>query len=84
MTVLHDMYNVKFDAEKIIGHFDDIHGAVKALKTIGLNIKYKTLQKQKERGNMPADVVASLAFASQKMGKPMDLYDCLVRDWSRK
>lgn len=74
------MYHVKFDAGKIIEHFTDIHGAVSALKHIGLNMKYKTLQKQKERGNMPADVVASLAYASVKLGKPMDLYDCLLED----
>lgn len=74
----HERFSVKFDPHALIDHFGGIGGAVEALKVVNTVIKPKTLQRQRERGNMPADVVASLAWASVKIGKPVNLYDCLL------
>lgn len=74
---LHNKYRVKFDPD-MIDHFGGIEGAVKALKRIGVEAKAKTLQKQRERGNIPADMVASLLLASVRAGKPMNPYEYLL------
>lgn len=74
----HERYSVRFNARKIINHFGGPDAAVEALKTVGVVAKSKTLQRQRERGNMTADMVACLALASVKLGHPIDLYDCLL------
>lgn len=74
----HEIYNVKFDPAKIIDHFGGVAGAVAALKVIGMSAKHKTLQKQRERGNMNSDMIASLVLASVKLGQPLNLYECLL------
>ena len=76
-TNLHSKYRVKFSPD-MIDHFGGISGAVSALKKIGVSIKAKTLQKQRERGNIPADMVASLMLASNRMGDPLDPYVYLL------
>lgn len=76
---MHDNYTVKFDATKFIDHFGGIAGSVVALKSLGMRVKAKTLQKQRERGNIPADTVASLMLASRKLGRPIDPYSCLLQ-----
>lgn len=74
----HERFFVKFNPTAIIDHFGGVKEAVEALKTVNTTVKPKTLQRQRERGNMPADMVASLALASVKLGHPINLYDCLL------
>ena len=83
---MHELYNVKFDVDKIIGHFGSVSNAAKALQAIGLHVKAKTLQKQRERGNMTADTIASLALASVRLKNQLDLYECLIvrTEWSNQ
>lgn len=75
---VHSLYKIGFDPQKIIGHFGGDDGAIAALDKIGMKVKRKLLQKQRERGNIPADMVACLAVASVKEGRPIDLYACLL------
>lgn len=75
---MHELYGVKFDASKMVEHFGGVAGAVVALKKIGIVMKHKTLQKQRERGNVPADVVAALLMASVKADKRIDPYEFLL------
>jgi hypothetical protein len=75
---LHELYNVKFDADAIIDHFGSVADAAKALKSVGFPIKPKTLQKQRERGHMTANVIAMLALASVKLDNPIDLYKVIL------
>lgn len=74
---MHDKYRVKFSAD-MINHFGGARGAAEALARIGVNVKVKTLQKQQERGNIPADMVASLMLASLKLGGAINPYDYLL------
>jgi len=74
---VHDKYRVKFSAD-MINHFGGARGAAEALARIGVNVKVKTLQKQQERGNIPADMVASLMLASLKLGGAINPYDYLL------
>ena len=74
---MHSKYRVKFSPD-MVEHFGGINGAVVALKKIGVSVKAKTLQKQRERGNIPADMVASLMLASNRMGDPIDPYIYLL------
>lgn len=75
---MHSIYAVKFDSKKMIDHFGGALGASKALEAIGIPVKVKTLQKQRERGNIPADMVASLMLASKRIDHPMDPFDFLL------
>lgn len=75
---MHSVYSVKFDSRSMIDHFGTIHDAVNALRTVGLDMKPKTLQKQRERGNITADLVASLMQASINVKKPINPYDYLL------
>lgn len=75
---MHEQYRVIFDPSKIIEHFGGIAGTVQALSLVKMTVKPKTLQKQRERGNMPSDMVASLVLASVKIGNPINLYECLL------
>lgn len=74
---MHNKYRVKFNPD-MIDHFGGVNGAVDALRSIGVVVKAKTLQKQRERGNIPADMVASLMLASNRMGDPLNPYDYLL------
>jgi len=62
----------------MIDHFGGAADAAAALNLIGTAVKVKTLQKQRERGNIPADMVASLMLASKKIGHPMDPFEFLL------
>lgn len=75
---MHTQYRIIFDPSKIIDHFGGIAGAVAALALVKMTVKPKTLQKQRERGNMPSDMVASLVLASAKIGNPINLFQCLL------
>lgn len=75
---MHDKYDIKFDAEKVFEYFGGVSGSVKALNAIGIPVTLKRLQKQKERGQIPAEVLASLMVASARMGKPINPYDYLI------
>jgi hypothetical protein len=75
---VHSSYRVKFDVPKIIEHFGGVSGSVQALKLVGIDMKPKTIQKQRERGNAPAELVASLMLASARAGNPMDPYQFLL------
>ena len=75
---MHSKYRVRFDPG-MIDHFGGIDGAVKALAKVGVEAKAKTLQKQRERGNIPADMVASLMLASLRSGgEPLNPYRYLL------
>ncbi len=75
----HKLYPIRFDPYKIVDHFGGIAGAVTALSMIGMSVKPKMLQKQRERGNMPADMIACLVLASVRSGNPINLYECLLQ-----
>lgn len=75
---MHEKYDIKFDAGKLFDYFGGVPASVEALKTIGMTVKAKRLQKQKERGQVPAEVVASLMVASSRMGRPLNPYDYLI------
>jgi len=75
---VHELYNVKFDAAAIIDHFGGVTEAAKALDAIGYHMKPKTLQKQRERGNITSNVVAMLALASMRLSNPIDLYKVIL------
>lgn len=75
---MRDYYRVRFDTDAILKHFGGINGAVEALKSVGMTVKPKTLEKQRERDNMPADMVASLALAAIRTGKPLLLSQFLL------
>lgn len=74
----HQIYKVKFDPDKIIAHFGSIQACVVALRSVGMTTKAKTIQKQRERGNMHADMVASLYLASIRLENPIPLSHCLL------
>lgn len=77
---MHDKYNIKFDVPRMFEHFG---GAVEVEKLIRLHRlppkPLKTLQKQRERGDAPADMVATLLYLSHMVGQPMDLNDYLIK-----
>lgn len=75
---MHSNYRIKFDCGRMLEHFGGVSGAVTAMELVGVTMKAKTLQKQKERGNIPADVVASLMLASVRAGRPLNPYDFLL------
>lgn len=74
---MHSKYRVKFSPD-IFDHFGGVNGVVAALKTIGVQVPPKTIRKQRERGNVPADMVASLMLASLKIKSPLNPYDYLL------
>lgn len=75
---MHSAYRIKFDGRKLVDYFGGVSAAIDALKTVGVVMKEKTLQKQRERDNMPGDVVASLLLASVRLGRPINPYDFLL------
>jgi len=66
MSGIHEKYRVQFDAWKLISAFGGVDGTFKVLNSQGCNIKRKTVAKWKERGNIPADAVASLIAGNHK------------------
>lgn len=82
---MHTNYDIKFDVGALIDHMGGVPAVAALLKEIGLPIKAKTLQKQRERGNIPADVIATLMYAADKSGKPFNPYAFLIeRDTSEE
>lgn len=75
---MHESYTVKFEPTGFIEHFGGITGSVAALRSVGVDVKPKTLQKQRERGNITSDLIASFMLASARMGKPINPYKCLL------
>lgn len=75
---MHSIYRVKFDGDKLLAHFGGIAGTVVALRSVGVEVKPKTLEKQRERGNIPADMVASMFLASSRIGNPINPYYFLL------
>lgn len=75
---MHDNYDIKFDVGALIDHMGGVPAVAKLLEEAGTPIKAKTLQKQRERGNIPADVVATLMYAADKAGKPFNPYSFLI------
>ena len=68
---MHSNYDVKFDDDGLIAHLGGVPAVAALLQDAGVPIKAKTLQKQRERGNIPADVVATLMYAADKAGRPI-------------
>lgn len=75
---MHSNYDVKFDVDSLITYLGGVPAVASMLKDAGVPIKAKTLQKQRERGNIPADVVATLMFAADKAGRPFNPYAFLI------
>lgn len=75
---MHDQFSVKFEPTGFIDHFGGIAGSVEALRSVGIDVKPKTLQKQRERGNITSDLIASFMLASVRLGKPINPYTCLL------
>lgn len=75
---MHSVYNVKFDGRKIIEYFGGVKPTAQLMAISAADIEDKTVQKWKERDNIPADAVASLMLAARKTQVPFDPYDFLL------
>lgn len=81
---MHDKYDIKFDPDRLFDHFGGVPLAVNAL-VVGKIVKpedrmrlIKRIQKQKERGYITSEVIASLMVASSRLGRALDPYDFLI------
>jgi hypothetical protein len=77
---LHNKYDIKFDVPKMFMHFGGVVEVERLLRESGLPVPpMKTLQKQRERANAPADMIATLLFLSYRVNMPMRLEDFLIK-----
>ena len=76
---MHEIYKIKFDVRAMIDYLGGVSGAVALLNDAGITMKARTIQKQIERGNISADMVASILYATKKAGFAFDPYDFLER-----
>lgn len=66
---MHDKYGYRFDVSAIVNFFGGVSETASALQTMGADIKPRSVQKWRERGNIPADALASLAMFALRQGK---------------
>mgnify|MGYP000944287096 CR=1 FL=1 len=71
-------YDVKFDAAAIFDYFGGVAATCEMLKSVGIEISHRVLQKQRERNGITASVVASILLASIRAGEPIDLKNFLI------
>ena len=74
------IYAIKFNIKNMIEHFGGVNGTISMMQKAGVPIKAKTLQKQKERGNIHSDLVATLIYAARVTGYEFEPYDFLERN----
>jgi len=74
-----DIYQAEFDIVRVVAHFGTIAETVKALKKIGMDVKHKTIQRQRQRRYMHADMLACLILAAHAIGKPLDIEGCIKK-----
>lgn len=72
------MGDFRFDADAIFERYGGVFQVQQMLKEAGIKVNVKTLQKQKERGVIPAHALASICYAASKAGLPMDFSDFLL------
>ena len=81
---MHDKYDIKFDPDGLLDHFGGVKPAVDALIAARIvpasdrTRVVKRVQKQKERGYITSEVIASLMVAAARLGSPLDMYDFLI------
>lgn len=68
---------VKIEPKKIIDFFGGRTATQKRLKKSRVPVSIKTIEKWKERGNMPSQRIAQLAVCALQDGKKFDIYDFL-------
>lgn len=70
---MHDKYNYRFDVDAIVSSFGGVGETAKILQSMSADIKAKSVQKWRERGNIPADALASLSIHAMRHGKSFSL-----------
>lgn len=74
---MHDLYNMKFDAAGIIEFFGGA-SEIAAVLSKARKVHPKTIQKWRERGNIPADALATLMVHAARNGKNFNPYSFLL------
>lgn len=75
---MRETYNIRFDATGLFEHFGGVMATAKMLKEAGIDMKMKTLRKQKERDAVSSEMVASIVYAAAKTGTPINLEQFLL------
>lgn len=74
---MHSIYSTKFDADKMIDRFGGISALHRTLTNAGCTMSYKTVEKWRERKNIPPDAVATLVRVCMEKGEDFDLREYL-------
>lgn len=74
---MHEIYVCKFDAHGIIEFFGGSRQTAELL-SVGRKLHHKTVQKWRERDNIPADAIATLMVQAARHGKVFNPYDFLL------
>lgn len=76
---MHSQYPYKFDVSAIFETFGGIGRIEHLLQKQGATIHPKSLQKWRERKEMPIDAVATLLMIAEEEGIPFSVYSHVVR-----
>ena len=74
---MHNLYRVKFDATGIIEFFGGA-GDVAGILSVDRKVHPKTVQKWRERGNIPADALATLMVHAARTSVNFNPYKFLL------
>ena len=70
-------FPVRLDAARIIDDLGGVSGVHDALLTVGCDIREKTVQKWRERNNLPLHAVTAILLYSMRGGEPFPIHTYL-------
>ena len=75
---MREQYPVRFNSAALIDHYGGAANVFDILCMMGCSIKRRTIDKWRQRGSMPADVIAVLLLYSVRGGEQIDLNHFLL------